>query len=142
MPMARTEATNHLYEQLAAFARRARSLSAAIHPELSLVAFTLLAHVAREADVRAADLAEHYALDRSTVSRHLDVLEARGLLRRGAERPGRRGHVLELTPRGTQVLAAADKSLQNRLAERLAPWSDADVASLADLLTRFNSTFD
>jgi hypothetical protein len=50
--------------------------------------------------------------------------------------------VLELTPRGTQVLAAADKSLQNRLAERLAPWSDADVASLADLLTRFNSTFD
>src|SRR4030095_6454699 len=59
----------------AALARRAPSLSAAIHPELSLVAFTLLAHVAGEADVRAADLAEHYALDTSTVSRQPHRLE-------------------------------------------------------------------
>lgn len=140
--MGRTEDTIHLYEQLAVFARRARSLSAAIHPELSLVAFTLLAHVAGEADVRAADLAEHYALDKSTVSRQLDLLEARGLLRRCGERPGRRGHALELTPQGRQILAAADKSLQKRLAKRLATWSDDDVARLADLLTRFNSTVE
>ena len=58
----RTEDIAHLYDELAAFARRARSLSAGLHPRLSLVAYTLLSHAAGDRDVRAADLAERTGL--------------------------------------------------------------------------------
>jgi DNA-binding MarR family transcriptional regulator len=138
--MNRTEDTARLYEELTAFARRARSLSAGLHPGLTLVTYTLLSHVASEPGARAADLAERYALDKSTVSRQVDLLEKQGLLRRAGERPGRRGQVLEITPAGTQLLAAAAASLQEKLAARLASWSDHDVATLANLLAQFNAT--
>ena len=101
--MDRTHDIARLYDELAAFARRARWLSAGLHPGLSLVAYTLLSHAAGEPDVRAADLAERYALDKSTVSRQIALLEQQGLLHRSGERPGRRGHVLEVT-KGLEVL--------------------------------------
>jgi DNA-binding MarR family transcriptional regulator len=138
--MDRTHDIARLYDELAAFARRARWLSAGLHPGLSLVAYTLLSHAAGEPDVRAADLAERYALDKSTVSRQIALLERQGLLRRSGERPGRRGHVLEVTAAGHQLLDAAATSLQQRLADRLDSWPDKDIALLAELLARFNAT--
>jgi DNA-binding MarR family transcriptional regulator len=129
--MVRTHGIARLYDELAAFARRARWLSTGLPPGLSLVAYTLLSHAAGEPDVRAADLAERYALDKSTVSRQIALLEQEGLLHRSGERPGRRGHVLEVTPAGHELLDAAASSLQERLADRLASWSDKDVALLA-----------
>jgi DNA-binding MarR family transcriptional regulator len=122
--MVRTHGIARLYDELAAFARRARWLSTGLHPGLSLVAYTLLSHAAGEPDVRAADLAERYALDKSSVSRQIALLEQ-------GERPGRRGHVLEVTPAGHELLDAAASSLRERLADRLASWSDKDVALLA-----------
>ena len=55
------------------------------------VTYTLLSHVANEPEMRAADLAEHYALDKSTVSRQIDALEQRGLLRAQARAPAAEG---------------------------------------------------
>jgi DNA-binding MarR family transcriptional regulator len=90
--------------------------------------------------VRAADLSAHFGLDKSTLSRQLEQLISAGLLRREGERPGRRGSVLALTPAGQQHLAAAAQAVRNRLADRLTGWDDGDIATFAQLITRFNQS--
>src|SRR5438552_362566 len=60
------------------------------------------------------------------------------VLRREGEQPGRRGSVLALTPRGEQHLKAAAQAVRHRLAERLTGWDDGDIATFAQLVTRFN----
>jgi DNA-binding MarR family transcriptional regulator len=103
-----------------------------------LVAYTLLTQVDVTPGIRAADLAAHFGLDKSTLSRQLEQLTSAGLLRREGERPGRRGYVLALTAAGKQQLDAAGQAVRDRLAERLTGWDDRDIAAFAQLVTRFN----
>ncbi|MDQ6750325.1 MAG: MarR family winged helix-turn-helix transcriptional regulator [Actinomycetota bacterium] len=131
---------NRLYEGLTFVSRQSRELGAQLHPELSLVAHSLLSFIDAEPDARAADVAAAYGLDKSTVSRQLSQLETAGLLVRTEERPGRRGHVLELTNAGRQVLKRAAESSRKTLATHLTDWQDEDVEALAALLARFAET--
>lgn len=123
---------------LSTLVRRARDLGDDLHPGLSLVAYTLLAQVDVTPEARAADLAGHFGLDKSTVSRQLEQLISTGLLRREGERPGRRGYGLALTDAGQRHLAAAAQAVRDRLAEWLTDWDDRDVAAFGRLVSRFN----
>jgi DNA-binding MarR family transcriptional regulator len=105
---------------------------------LSVVDYTLLTQIDVTPGVRAADLAAHFCLDKSTLSRQLEQLISAGLLRRDGEQPGRRGYALALTPAGRQRLDAAAQAVRGRLAERLTDWDDRDIAAFAQLLSRFN----
>jgi DNA-binding MarR family transcriptional regulator len=138
--MTREAALEDLYHGLTTMARRARDMSDDLHPGLSLVAYTLLAEIDLTPGTRAADLCAHFGLDKSTLSRQLDQLISAGLLRREGERPGRRGSVLALTAAGEQHLAAAAQAVRNRLAGRLTGWDDGDIATFAQLVTRFNQS--
>jgi DNA-binding MarR family transcriptional regulator len=138
--MTREAALEDLYHGLTTMARRARDMSDDLHPGLSLVAYTVLTEIYLTPGTRAADLCAHFGLDKSTLSRQLDQLISAGLLRREAERPGRRGIVLALTPAGEQHLAAAARAVRDRLAERLTGWADDDIAAFAQLVTRFNQS--
>jgi DNA-binding MarR family transcriptional regulator len=140
--MTREADLDDLYQGLTTLARRARDVGDHLHPGLSLVAYTLLAQVAVTPGMRAADLAAHFGLDKSTLSRQLEQLISAGLLRRDGERPGRRGYVLTLTAAGRQHLNAAGHAVRGRLAERLAGWDDRDIAAFARLVTRFNQGAD
>jgi DNA-binding MarR family transcriptional regulator len=136
--MAREAALDDLYQGLTTLARRARDIGDHLHPGLSLVAYTLLTQIDVTPGMRAADLAAHFGLDKSTLSRQLEQLISAGLLRRNGERPGRRGYVLVLTAAGKQHLDAAGQAVRDRLAERLTDWNDHDIAAFAQLVTRFN----
>ena len=138
--MTREAALEDLYHGLTTMARRARDMSDDLHPGLSLVAYTLLSEIYLTPGVRAADLCAHFGLDKSTLSRQLDQLISAGLLRREGERPGRRGSVLALTPGGKQHLKAAAQAVRDRLAGRLTGWDDGDIATFAQLVTRFNQS--
>jgi DNA-binding MarR family transcriptional regulator len=138
--MTRETALEDLYHGLTTMARRARDMSDELHPALSLVAYTLLTEIDLTPGTRAADLCAHFGLDKSTLSRQLDQLISAGLLRRDNERPGRRGSVLSLTPAGEQHLAAAAQAVRDRLAGRLTGWDDGDIATFAQLVTRFNQS--
>ena len=138
--MTREAALEDLYHGLTTMARRARDVSDDLHPGLSLVDYTLLTEISLTPGVRAADLCAHFGLDKSTVSRQLEQLVSAGLLRREGERPGRRGSVLALTPAGQRHLASAARALRDRLAERLTGWDDGDIATFAQLVTRFNQS--
>ena len=138
--MAREAALDDLYQGLTTLSRRARDVGDHLHPGLSLVAYTLLTRVDVTPGMRAADLASHFGLDKSTLSRQVEQLISAGLLRRDGERPGRRGYVLTLTAAGRQHLDVAARAVRDRLAERLTDWDDRDVAAFAQLVTRFNGS--
>jgi DNA-binding MarR family transcriptional regulator len=138
--MAREAALEDLYQGLTTLARRARVAGDHLHPGLSLVAYALLTQIDVTPGMRAADLAAHFGLDKSTLSRQLEQLISAGLLRRDGERPGRRGYVLTLTAAGRQHLDAAGQAVRDRLADRLADWDDRDIAAFGQLVTRFNQS--
>jgi len=129
-----------LYEGLSFVSRQSRELGEQLHPELPLVAHSLLAFIGAEPGSRAVDVAMAYGLDKSTVSRQIVALESAGLIARTAEQPGRRGHALELTPAGAATLDGAAESSRVTLAAHLSDWADEDIAALARLLARFAET--
>ncbi|MFC4909906.1 MarR family winged helix-turn-helix transcriptional regulator [Actinomadura gamaensis] len=86
----RDDALETIRWELTALARRARAIAGRSHPELSLVAYSLLSHLNDTGGCRAIDLAEYFLLDKSTVSRQVAALERLGLVER-AERTGGRG---------------------------------------------------
>jgi len=69
-------------------------------------------------EARAADLAAHFGLDKSTVSRQLE----------------------QLISAGQQHLATAAQAVQGRLAEWLTDWDDRDIAAFGALVSRFNQS--
>ncbi|MER7035279.1 MarR family transcriptional regulator, partial [Streptomyces albidoflavus] len=82
----REESLDVIQRELTAFARRARATAARLHPDLPLVSYTLLAHIDYRQGCRATDLAAHYMLDKSTVSRQVAALEKLGLVERHPDR--------------------------------------------------------
>ncbi|MFD8234718.1 MarR family winged helix-turn-helix transcriptional regulator [Streptomyces sp. NPDC059696] len=122
------------------FARRARAAAGRMHPELSLVSYTLLGHLEESGGCRATDLAAHYALDKSTVSRQVTGLERAGLVERRPDTADHRVQVLHLTAAGRRILARVTESRRAAFRERLADWSAQDLSRFADYLARYNAS--
>ncbi|MFE5075960.1 MarR family winged helix-turn-helix transcriptional regulator [Streptomyces halstedii] len=136
----REESLDVIQRELTAFARRARATAARLHPDLPLVSYTLLAHIDYRQGCRATDLAAHYMLDKSTVSRQVAALEKLGLVERHPDPNDHRIQVLHPTASGTQALASTQASRRAAYRERLGSWTADDLAQFADYLLRYNST--
>nr|WP_164395380.1 MarR family winged helix-turn-helix transcriptional regulator [Streptomyces harenosi] len=124
---------------MTAFARRARASAGRMHPELSLVSYTLLGHLEERGGCRATDLAAHYALDKSTVSRQVAALERAGLVERRLDAEDHRVQVLYLTEAGRRILAQVTESRRTAFRERLADWPEEDLVRFAAYLERYNA---
>jgi DNA-binding MarR family transcriptional regulator len=133
------EAVETIQREMTSFARRARSSAGRMHPELSLVSYTLLGHLEESGGCRATDLAAHYALDKSTVSRQVAVLERARLIERRLDAEDHRVQVLHLTETGRQILAQVTDSRRAAFRERLTDWPEEDLERFAAYLVRYNS---
>jgi DNA-binding MarR family transcriptional regulator len=136
--MPRTTHVASLYEELSLLVRRSQEFSAEIHPGLSLVDYTLLTRIAGSPGTRAADLAALFGLDKSTLSRQVNVLVERNLVERTGERPGKRGVVLELTNDGRDALTAAVANVRAALNGWLDGWTDQEISDFAAMVARLN----
>jgi DNA-binding MarR family transcriptional regulator len=123
---------------LTAIARRGRARSRAQAPQLSLVDRSLLDFLHDHPDSRAADIAAHYLLDKSTVSRQLAGLVAEGLVR-ATDLVDARGKALRLTASGEAVIAESMAAQREALQERLEGWTGDEVHAFALALERFNA---
>ncbi|WNI23732.1 MarR family winged helix-turn-helix transcriptional regulator [Streptomyces sp. ITFR-16] len=141
-PGEREESLDVIQRELTAFARRARAAAARLHPELPLVSYTLLSHIEDQQGCRATDLAAHYMLDKSTVSRQVSTLEKLGLVERHPDPDDHRIQVLHPTEAGTRALASTQASRRAAYQERLAEWTAEDLARFAAYLLRYNTTGD
>jgi DNA-binding MarR family transcriptional regulator len=132
-------AVETIQREMTVFARRARASASRLHPELSLVSYTLLGHLEERDGCRATDLAAHYALDKSTVSRQVAALERAGLIERRPHPADHRVQVLHLTDAGRSILGQVTVSRRAAVGERLAEWSREDLERFAGYLVRYNS---
>ncbi|PAK25952.1 MarR family transcriptional regulator [Streptomyces sp. alain-838] len=132
-------AVETIQREMTAFARRARASAGRMHPELSLVSYTLLGHLEERGGCRATDLAAHYALDKSTVSRQVSALERTELVERRVDPDDHRVQVLHLTEAGRRILAQVTESRRTAFRERLADWPEEDLVRFAAYLERYNA---
>ncbi|WP_041820489.1 MarR family winged helix-turn-helix transcriptional regulator [Streptomyces davaonensis] len=128
-----------IQREMTAFARRARASAGRMHPELSLVSYTLLGHLEESGGCRATDLAAHYALDKSTVSRQVAVLERDQLIARSPDPDDHRVQLLHLTDTGRRLLAQVTERRREVVRERLADWAEEDLERFAGYLVRYNA---
>ncbi|GAB7102146.1 hypothetical protein JCM4814A_04600 [Streptomyces phaeofaciens JCM 4814] len=133
------EAVETIQREMTSFARRARASAGRLHPELSLVSYTLLGHLEESGGCRATDLAAHYALDKSTVSRQVSALERAALIERRPDPEDHRVQVLHLTDTGRRILAQVTESRRTAFRERLADWPAEDLERFAEYLVRYNA---
>ncbi|WP_328685200.1 MarR family winged helix-turn-helix transcriptional regulator [Streptomyces sp. NBC_01261] len=132
-------AVETIQREMTIFARRARASAGRLHPELSLVSYTLLSHLEEQGGCRATDLAAHYALDKSTVSRQVAALERADLIERRPDPEDHRVQALHLTPAGRRILAQVTENRQAAFRERLADWPEEDLTRFAGYLERYNA---
>ena len=132
------EAVDAIQSEMTVFARRARAFAGRLHPELTLVSYTLLAHLEDSGGCLAKDLAARYGLDKSTVSRQVQALEDLGFLERRPAPEDHRAQMLHLTPAGAGILAQVTESRYAAVAERLEGWNDDDIERFAEFLIRYN----
>ncbi|MEU9326382.1 MarR family transcriptional regulator [Streptomyces canus] len=132
-------AVETIQREMTVFARRARASAGRLHPELSLVSYTLLGHLEERDGCRATDLAAHYALDKSTVSRQVAALERAGLVERRQDPEDHRVQVLHLTEAGRHILGQVTVSRRAAVGERLADWTPEDLERFAGYLVRYNA---
>jgi DNA-binding MarR family transcriptional regulator len=86
--------------------------------------------------LRLTALAEAAMLDASTVSRHVQHLEAAGHLARATDPDDRRATLIAVTQSGRELLRGALAARGRLLDDALAGWPAADRAELARLLSR------
>lgn len=92
--------------------------------ELTPVQFAALSTVCRQPGMDQRSLARRIAFDTSTIAGVIDRLERRGLVARQASAHDRRVRLLEPTPAGLALLAAAEPGMlraQTRILEPLTP---------------------
>ncbi|WSE09107.1 MarR family winged helix-turn-helix transcriptional regulator [Streptomyces sp. NBC_01445] len=135
----RETAVETIQREMTSFARRARAMAGRMHPELSLVSYTLLSHLDEKGGCRATDLATHYALDKSTVSRQVTALERAGLVMRRVDPDDHRVQVLHPTEAGADILAQVTVSRRQAFQERVGDWPEEDLVRFADYLLRYNA---
>jgi DNA-binding MarR family transcriptional regulator len=100
-------------------------------PDISVPQFRVLAFLKRREGASLSDVAEHIGLALPAMSKMVDGLVARRLVRRGTRADDRRRLTLSLTAPGRAMHESARAATQSSLAQRLAMLSPSDRARVA-----------
>ncbi|EDY46398.1 MarR family winged helix-turn-helix transcriptional regulator [Streptomyces sp. SPB074] len=87
--------------------------------------------------LRVGEIAERMSVVGPHVTRHVQVLEKRGLVHRVSDPEDRRASLIDLTPAGREGVERYGASLFSWFTDVLADWPEQDRADLTRLLTRF-----
>jgi len=85
------------------------------------------------------DIADHAQIDRTTVSKTIDRLEAGGLVNRRIDPRHRRRHRIELTTKATRTLSRVNQLFTECDAEFLAALSETERRQLEHILRKLES---
>lgn len=121
--------------------RRAQILAIAAH-DVEWSAHIVLKCLASEGPLRSGAIAEHIRADPSTVSRQVASLVKEGLLERRADPVDGRASLLVLTAKANETLKHHDDIRNEKYAQMLEDWSEADLRRFAALLRRFTNDFE
>ncbi|MFF4356946.1 MarR family winged helix-turn-helix transcriptional regulator [Streptomyces sp. NPDC001604] len=140
--MAERAQYEELLRQFSGFGAVKRELGRIMPSDCSSGSAAVLILLGRHGDMRMSRLAELLAVDMSVTSRHAAHLAERGWIDRSPDPADKRSRILHLTPTGLAQLEALSERTTQLLAERLADWSDEEVAQLSRLMERLRASFD
>jgi DNA-binding MarR family transcriptional regulator len=109
-------------------------------PPLERAAYTLLARIVGDGPARLTALAEHLALDLSTVSRQVAALEAAGMVSRTPDPADRRACVIAATETGREAFSRHRQTWVGALRELLADWTPEERREFTRLFARLNNS--
>src|SRR4051812_16946433 len=101
-----------------------------------------LAVVHRLAPARVKDVARELHVDFSVASRQLTALATAGYIERQPDPDDRRAQLVSLTEAGVAALERAHDRIVAVFTSVLEGWSDDELASLTDALTRLRSDYE
>lgn len=110
-----------------------------VHPDLHPMTYVVLAHLAASGPLRGADLSDAFGMDKGGVSRQVQALVDLGLVERRPDPEDRRAILVGATDEGRTRLEAMSRSRSQRFDQRLADWTDAELAAFAAQLAAYNS---
>lgn len=116
-----------------------RDRAAFVHADLQPAGYLILAMLVREGPSHGRALVDALAMDKSSVSRQVSMLEALGLVERTADPADGRAYFLLASQSAHEAIARIRTDHQVALYERLRSWPAGDAEKLAELLTRLNS---
>jgi DNA-binding MarR family transcriptional regulator len=100
------------------------------------------AGVHHHAPARVKDVARELHVDFSVASRQLTALASAGYIERQADPDDRRAQLVSPTEAGVAALERAHDRIVSVFTSVLEGWSDDDLASLTDALTRLRSDYE
>ncbi|SHE87008.1 DNA-binding transcriptional regulator, MarR family [Seinonella peptonophila] len=89
-----------------------------------------------------SELAEHFQLDLSTISRQIRILEKNNYIRRFVHPQDARIKLIEITKNGIEVLQKTQKKRLKAYHELTHDWTSEEVTMFAQLLTRLNRAME
>ena len=110
-------------------------------PDISVSQFRALAFINRRKGASLSDVAEHIGLALPSMSKMVDGLVARNLVKREAHPRDRRRLTLALTQRGRAMQKSARAATQRFLAARLATARASDRAMVAQAMAVLRPLF-
>jgi DNA-binding MarR family transcriptional regulator len=108
------------------------------HLDLTQKQVSVLWLVGDHPDIAQTDLAKRMRMDRATTMSIVNRLESRGYLLRGRSKSDRRKQTLNLTRSGRKALVTAKAAIKQHERWLKARFSDREVATLIELLTRIH----
>ncbi|WP_158862078.1 MarR family winged helix-turn-helix transcriptional regulator [Leifsonia sp. AG29] len=136
----RDDTIGRIQRELLTIGRRGTARVRRENEALSVVDRSLLSFIDENPGCRAIDIAAHFQLNRSTVSRQLGALFEHGYVATtDGGTVGGRGVGLRLTAEGSIALERSTRSIQASVEHRLQRWSEADLDVFARMLERYNS---
>ncbi|MBM7046295.1 MarR family winged helix-turn-helix transcriptional regulator [Rhizobium lusitanum] len=128
--------------------RRCHQISVAIFMEeaaeldMSPTQFSALSLIALEPGADQSTLGERIALDRSSVTKCVERLEKRGLIRREVDPADKRARKLYASQEGREMLEKATAAAGRARARLLAPLSEKEGSQLLALLKQLGDTLN
>jgi len=131
-----------LGEQLNALISASHGLNvraaARFDPTLQPAAFLLVRYLFSFGPTSATILAESTAMDRSSVSRLVNLLRSLGYVKSEPSPDDRRGVLLTLTELGQQQTIYALKEKESAFYDRILKWDNSKLENFIDMLRDFN----
>lgn len=87
--------------------------------------------------IRITTLAEELGVEPSTISRHVQRLEGRGLLKRIEDPSDRRATLVDTSQRGREIVSRVEEDRRKVLALVLDGWDGEERRLFVDLMERF-----
>ena len=124
--------------ELMTLSRRGAARAREAYESLSLVDQSLLTYIGANPGCRNVEVAAHFHLNKSTVSRQIAALIEHGYIQ-STDNANGRGHALTLTAKGGELRSNLTDEVLVALTARFRSWSEDDIRTFAMLLKRFNA---